>query len=179
MAALSSMSLAAPPRVVDTMNEDIAQELAGAFTNVTTIAVDTEGVNLSRQGRISIVQVATSDCCFLVDVLDKSHDDSLVIWLRGLLEDPSIVKIIHDCRMDSDALFHLLRINLVNVHDTSCWHAAITHNSDSNLNTMLMHYRLQPNVFRDKSVYKSNPSFWALRPLTSQMIQWASGDVSP
>lgn len=87
-------------------------------------------------------------------------------------------KIIHDCRMDSDALWHLLHIRLQNVHDTSCWHFSISGREDQNLNSTLMYYGLQPNAERDKSVYDRNNAFWATRPLTSHMIEWASGDVS-
>ncbi|CAD7976096.1 unnamed protein product [Amoebophrya sp. A25] len=72
------------------------------------IALDAEGVDLGRLGRLSIVQLATSDgTCFILDVLDKKKDDLLACWLRDLLEDDGVEKIIHDCRMDSDALCHL------------------------------------------------------------------------
>jgi exonuclease 3'-5' domain-containing protein 1 len=59
--------------------------------------------------------------CFVFDVLDKTPDHPVINWLRGPLEDGRIKKIIHDCRMDSDALYHRLGITLTNVHDTSCW----------------------------------------------------------
>ena len=99
-----------------------------------------------------------------------------MVWLRKLLEDEATVKVIHDCRMDSDALFHLLQIDLKNVHDTSCWHNASGY-VDKSLNDTLMHHKLGPNCVRDGSVYKENHAFWATRPLTAQMVEWASGDV--
>jgi exonuclease 3'-5' domain-containing protein 1 len=122
------------------------------------------------------VQLSTPTSTFLVDVLDKGPDDKLVGWLRTLLEDESVTKVIHDCRMDSDALYHHLKISLVNAHDTSCWHAANGF-VDKNLNETLQFHRLSPNVVRDGSVYKTNPAFWATRPLTQKMISWAAGDV--
>jgi exonuclease 3'-5' domain-containing protein 1 len=166
----------APTRVIDAFT-DLTEDLNEAFSAATLIALDAEGVDLSRLGKVSIVQVSTPKCCFLVDVLDKDPADLLVVWLRGLLENPDIVKIIHDCRMDSDAMQHLLNIKLVNVHDTSCWHTAVSGQEDKNLNDALEYYGLRPNVFRDGSVYKTNPAFWATRPLTPQMVEWASGDV--
>ena len=39
--------------------------------------------------------------------------------LKQLFEDEKIVKILHDCRQDSLALFYLLGIKLENVFDTS------------------------------------------------------------
>jgi hypothetical protein len=88
-----------------------------------------------------------------------------------------VTKIIHDCKMDSDALFHLFGITLHNVHDTSCFHTIITGIEDSNLNDVLEHNGVPTNMIRDKNVYKNNPTFWATRPLKSKMIQWASSDV--
>ena len=55
-----------------------------------------------------------------------------------------------------------------NVHDTSCFHAQITGRFDSILNSVIAFNDIQD---------KSNPNFWATRPLTEQMIGWASADV--
>lgn len=165
------------PRVIQTFTKDIEAELDAAFGGVATLALDAEGVDLSRAGSISIVQLATPEACYLFDVLGKAPDDPLVAWLRGPLEDAAVVKIIHDCRIDSDALFHLLRITLAQVHDTSCWMTATSGRGQSNLNDTLDYYRLATNAARDGSVYKENHAFWATRPLTAQMVEWASGDV--
>jgi exonuclease 3'-5' domain-containing protein 1 len=166
------------PRVIHDFNKQIQEELDTAFRGVTTLALDAEGVDLSRAGRISILQLATPQACFLFDVLDKAPDDPLVAWLRKPLEDSTVIKVIHDCRMDSDALFHLLRITLTRVHDTSCWMTATTsYRGQSNLNDTLEFYGLKTNAARDGSVYKDNHAFWATRPLTPTMVEWAAGDV--
>ena len=123
--SVASMKLSEEPRLIDTFTEDISRELSGAFADVKVMALDLEGVDLSRAGRISIVQVSTPARCFLIDVLGKGPDDLVVSWLRSLLQSENILKVIHDSRMDSDALFNLLKIELVNVHDTSCWQAVI------------------------------------------------------
>ena len=174
--SVASMKLSDEPRLIDTFTEDISKELSRAFADVKVIALDLEGVDLSRAGRISIVQVSTPARCFLIDVLGKGPDDLVVSWLRSLLQNENILKVIHDSRMDSDALFHLLKIELVNVHDTSCWQAVIGLPNTS-LNDILRFYKLTPNIERDKSVYQRNHAFWATRPLTRQMLDWASGDV--
>ena len=155
-----------------------ARLLAAAFAGATLVALDAEGVDLSRHGEISIVQLATPQQCFLLDVLGKTAADPLVVWLGGLLGDPGVVKIIHDCRMDADALYHLLSIDLANVHDTSCWHNVLQGGVDKNLNDTLSANGLAPNEMRDGSVYRTNPRFWATRPLTPAMVEWASGDVA-
>ena len=157
------------PIVVSTLSP----ELESAFLDVPVVALDIEGVDLGRDGVISLVQLATPEKCFLLDMLPVP-DAPLVNWLRCILESKSVLKIIHDSRMDSDALKHHLGIELANVHDTSAWHSS----RDQGLNSVLMSNGLKPNVQRDSSVYADNHAFWATRPLTSRMIEWASGDVA-
>mmetsp|Transcript_82611 Transcript_82611/g.130150 ORF Transcript_82611/g.130150 Transcript_82611/m.130150 type:complete len:271 (-) Transcript_82611:82-894(-) len=168
--------------VITDLTADTESQLFSAFGApgkyvVNTVALDAEGVDLSRLGVISIVQLATTEQSFIFDVLGKSAEDPLVAWLRCILEDSEVTKIIHDCRMDSDALHHHLNIRLTNVHDTSCWHNAITGVQDMNLNDTLIVCGLPPNTVRDKGVYDRNHAFWATRPLTRQMIEWAVGDL--
>ena len=117
-----------------------------------------------------------SKTIFLVDLNSKSDSALLedrITALRQLFESETVAKIIHDCRMDCDALYHLHNISLNNIHDTSCFHGT----SDIGLNDLLAYHGLSPNVTRDGSVYGANPKFWATRPMTSQMKQWASADV--
>ena len=92
----------------------LTPELEAAFEGVDAIALDVEGVDLSRLGLISLVQLATKNACFVLDVLNAKPSDPLIRWLRALLES-EVVKVVHDCRMDSDALWHKLEIKLKNV----------------------------------------------------------------
>lgn len=170
------------PIVISELNAATEHQLASAFGNVgqdmvPEVALDAEGVDLSRIGRISIVQLATREQCFILDVLDKRPEDPLVLWLREILQSDAVVKIIHDCRMDSDALWNLLRIKLANVHDTQSYHTAFSSQPDVNLNDTLQSYGLRPNDARDKGVYDRNHAFWAERPMTATMIEWAAGDL--
>jgi hypothetical protein len=55
---------------------------------------------------------------FLVDVLSPSIGlEGVVEQLKDVFESSSVLKIIHDCRQDSDALFHLAGIRFTNVFD--------------------------------------------------------------
>jgi exonuclease 3'-5' domain-containing protein 1 len=156
----------------------LSPSLEDAFKDVDLVALDIEGVDLGRNGQISLIQLSPSPAkCFLLDVLGHDKDSALVGWLRSLLESKSVLKIIHDCRMDSDALKYRLDIELTHCHDTSCWHLKLRGEPDANLNTVLVANGIKPNTQRDSSVYASNHAFWATRPLTSCMIEWAAGDV--
>ena len=93
-----------------------------------TIAVDCEGENLGRAGTLSLIQVATPDHkAYIFDVhtpeLCKSAMDG---GLRKVLESRKILKYMHDCRRDSDALWHLAQTKLHNVLDTQIAHAVLT-----------------------------------------------------
>ena len=160
--------------VVDTLTP----ELEDAFKDASLVALDIEGVDLGRDGQISLIQLSPSPAkCFLLDVLGQDKESVLVCWLRSLLESKSVLKIIHDCRMDSDALKYRLAIDLAHCHDTSCWHLHIHREPDANLNSVLLANGIKPNTQRDSSVYAANHAFWATRPLTPRMIEWAAGDV--
>ena len=179
----------------------MSPEVEAAFADARIVALDVEGVDLSRIGnsissslliRLRLNKNCTGTCslvqlavplgedaqCFLFDVLDKPKQDPMICFLKGILESDSVLKIIHDCRMDSDALHHLLDINLTNVHDTSCWHGQLTGSCDVNLNDLLQGNGLKQNIVRDSGIYESNPAFWTTRPLTDKMITWAAGDVN-
>ena len=77
--------------VVDSFSSAVSAELSEVFAGVSVIALDAEGVSLSRLGSISIVQLSTPDCCVIVDVLDKAPGDPLVGWLRNLLENEQVL----------------------------------------------------------------------------------------
>ncbi|KAL7467684.1 hypothetical protein ACHAXS_007926 [Conticribra weissflogii] len=140
------------------------------------IAFDCEGVNLSRLGSLEIVSICFQDMeIFLVD-FGNNPCPKIKEKVKEIFESSKVVKIIHDCRMDCDALFHLHGIKVNNVHDTSCYQTVLT-GGQKNLNDTLACNGIRTNSHRDKSVYKRNPRFWATRPLTNQMIEWASADV--
>lgn len=149
------------------------------------ITLDLEGVNLCRMGPVCIITIGVKDqnednpIIFIFDTLDLTKSSLLISKLRVVLEDKDIIKIIHDCKMDSDALFHQYGIKLTNVHDTQVWDVITTSAyKPLNLNDTLSKNGCKTNTFRDGSVYKHNPKFWMTRPLSQMMINWAADDVA-
>lgn len=72
------------------------------------IAVDLEGIDLSRDGKLCIAQVGlTSDpeIVFIFDVIALGRD-LFTHGLKEILESAAIIKLVYDIRCDSDALFH-------------------------------------------------------------------------
>ena len=80
------------------------------------IAVDCEGVSLSRKGALTIITVATEDLVYIFDVLKLGR----IIFSSGLgeiLADKFREKLMFDCRQDSDALWHQFHVKLAGVLD--------------------------------------------------------------
>lgn len=71
------------------------------------LAVDLEGVDLSRKGAISLIQIAPADekIVFLFDITTLK-ERAFYSGLFQLLTEKSIVKVFFDVRGDCDALFH-------------------------------------------------------------------------
>jgi hypothetical protein len=87
------------------------------------VAVDCEGVNLSRHGSLEIVAlnfeapVKFAPITYIVDVgLGSPDRKQRVKCLKRLLTSSSIEKVMHDCRQDSEVLSHFCEIDLANVH---------------------------------------------------------------
>ena len=154
-------------------DDEQLEQCKSVLLGQSVLALDCEGVHLGRLGTVSLIQLGVrGGPTFLFDVADKDASSEVVLFLKGILEDEGVVKIIHDCRQDSDALLHLLGIRLARVHDTSAL-------SDvrQGLNATLEYYECPVSVMHDPSVYNTNPEFWATRPLTADMIARAAGDI--
>ena len=157
--------------------DDLTERQRVELLECKLFALDCEGVDLGRSGRICLIQLSTPSTCYLFDVLGLSSVSDMIIFLKVILEDRKKTKVIHDCKMDADALFHLCGIHLSGVHDTQAWDVALRGGVGLNLNRTLQAYGCTINAQRDHNFYLGNPSFWATRPLTPHMIDWASGDV--
>ncbi|KAB8303169.1 hypothetical protein EYC80_004617 [Monilinia laxa] len=93
-------------------------------TSPPSVYIDLEGVNIGREGSISILQVfiLPIDEVFLVDVYNLgeqafSTENTSGITLKSILESQLIPKVIFDVRSDSDALFSHFGVKLSGVID--------------------------------------------------------------
>jgi hypothetical protein len=107
-------------KLVDTLAD--AKAAVKMFTKANKfIAFDTEGVNLSRRGRLTVVtlsHLAAGSTAYIFDILSIGRgmflgDNNL----KDLLESTVIRKISFDCRTDSDALYHQYHVRLANCYD--------------------------------------------------------------
>lgn len=89
-----------------------------------SIYVDIEGVNLSRHGSISILQlhILPTDETHLIDVHTLGEEAFSTVatngdTLKDILESESIIKVFFDIRNDSDALYSLFGIRVAGICD--------------------------------------------------------------
>ncbi|KAK4698254.1 exonuclease 3'-5' domain-containing protein 1, partial [Phenoliferia sp. Uapishka_3] len=102
--------------------------LAECLRNIDTgksIAVDCEGENLSRTGRLCLLQlfVEGSDTIWIVDIVelgDQAFSDvpeGSSRSLQVILRDPRVEKLFWDVRCDANALFFQYKVTLRGVYD--------------------------------------------------------------
>jgi len=150
------------------------------------IALDCEGVQLGHGGRLCLIQIATPQMVYLFDILEGGQRLFDEGGLRELLEDPTILKITHDCRKDSIALFGEYRVRLVSVYDTQIAYAVLSTQHGGpipipvSLSTLLSKYadgegiKLKDEIKKEMS---EDALFWERRPLTDLMVQYSQQDV--
>ena len=122
--------------VLTSPGEDLDRALRACVSS-DVLAVDLEGVSMSRVGAVTLLQVAVRDSVFLFDAqalgtaelferavsVDETDENdgpkarTAKKTLRGVLEDGQITKLMFDCRVDSDALFHQHGVALRGVFD--------------------------------------------------------------
>jgi len=78
------------------------------------ICVDCEGVDLSRTGKLSTIQISLyrTQTAYIFDVLALGPKGLRQCGVKTLLESKTRLKIAFDCRNDSDALYYQLDIKL-------------------------------------------------------------------
>jgi hypothetical protein len=108
---------AAMQRVVGTLDQERAR---GAGAGDPLMAVDIEGDLSGKIGaRLSLIQIRVNGLPAMV--FDALRDPQMMVNVSGLgrvLEDPTVVKVMHDCRKDAVALFGQLGVRLASVYDT-------------------------------------------------------------
>jgi len=123
---LAYSNLGEPYELIDSVEavSTVIANLIDLPTKPPSLYIDLEGVKLSRQGTISILQihVAPRNKSYLIDIHtlgSNAFDTSgkLGYTLRSVLQSESIPKVFFDVRNDSDALFSHFQISLAGIVD--------------------------------------------------------------
>lgn len=165
------------------------REIVKDLKKLDIISVDAEGINLGKDGPLTLLQIGTTDGrVYLFDVLankflfDKGE-------LKEVLQSDSVVKVMHSSRGDSAALYFQCDVQLENVFDTQIAHLIIEEHTGRKLPKRIKladlcsKYSTGASVSEEKALIKDvyakeKGRFWAVRPLTDEMIAYAAGDVT-
>ena len=171
-------------------------ELKGKLERNTRLAVDCEGVSLSRKGELTVIVVATEEKAYIFDVVKLGR----AVFTEGLgeiLEDKSREKLTFDCREDSDALWHQFNVKLTGVLDLqlleilyrrkrkagtfgSRWDTTALENVNG-FRRCIQDYLRDADLIRkkDKGVLaiKCDQEVWKKRPLSDDLLQYAAVDA--
>merc|ERR1711936_126972 len=152
------------------------------------VGFDGEGVNLGPKGQLTLVQISTVGG--QVIIFDVQTCPALISQggLQRLLESENIIKVVHDCRNDSAALYFQYDVSIKNVFDTQAAHAVLQLQETGkpvykvknvSLNALCELYNAPVNPMKEqvKNIYRRDQKFWARRPLTRDMICYAAADV--
>ena len=168
-------------------------------TQPPSLYCDVEGVNLSRNGTISIIQIYAKplDRIYLVDVhcLKEAvfHTPSTVgTTLKSVFEDNSIPKVFFDDRNDSENLRSQFKIRLQGVHDLQVMEASMRHGKhrskgladcikqDARISSEdMMQWERVKNAGQELSNPKKGGSWqvFNVRPIMPQIVEYCTQDV--
>jgi len=154
------------------------------------IAVDCEWAgprDVPRSQELCLVQIADpNERAYLFDVCVGGKDLFDKGGLKNLLENKKIVKIFHDCRWDSDILWHSMGVKLNNVFDTQVGYACYRRQQEFftplpiGLKNLVKRFALGGTHTTKEEAREdmdNREDYWKIRPLTELMLQYAREDV--
>ncbi|GAM26723.1 hypothetical protein SAMD00019534_098980 [Acytostelium subglobosum LB1] len=174
---------------------DSEQQLERTFSIIRkehVISFDLEGVEMGKQGEVALVQVALMNgTVFLFDVLTLGQR-VFAAGLKDILESNTFLKVVHDCRRDSEILYHRHQVSLNHVFDLQVAHALLQKKREGNV--PIRRYGLQELThmyipkhasqravdikYQVRDIFKEgNTEVWRQRPLSKLMIDYSALDV--
>lgn len=176
--------------LVQTVKETI-EIVTNVLLKQEIISVDCEGERLSKDGRLTLIQIGLNDKrVFIFDILKGG---SLMFTglsetkpgLKKVLESKNILKLIHDCRNDFDSMLYQYNVKMFGFIDTQEVHFVydLFFKKDVSLPISLLKF-IKIYVGEDlsikekmKSTMHNDPMVWGQRPLKHEMLIYAAEDV--
>ena len=164
------------------------------------VAIDIEGVDLSRQGEVCIIQAfgPSSPAVYLFDIHVLGESAFGGGGLRALLEAEQVTKLFYDVRGDCDALQHLHGVRVRGAYDVQVlWHVRFQHPDDSYLQGLKKVQALfleESKVLTQRSIEAvdhvkeeglklflpelgGSYDVWKQRPLCPELLEYAASDI--
>ena len=164
----------------------VIKNMVKSYEETLVLGVDCEGISKGRP--LSLIQICVQEEVYVIDLFKVNP---FIYGIQEIMENPYIVKVFHDFWEDSAALVTQYGIYCNRVFDTQIAHRILidtycsdgaksdySHNNAS-LNELLRKYLNRVNDFKDliQAEMNKDKNFWEIRPLTNEMIIYASQDV--
>lgn len=111
----TTLDLDSPIQLVDT-EEAVRRVTSDLLAAGTPVAVDFEGRDLCRAGKLDLMQLSNGTRTWLIDVTTLG-EEAFSAGARELLESENVLKVGYDGRADADALWHLHKTMLTIFYD--------------------------------------------------------------
>ncbi len=170
-------------RIIRTSQE--ARALGDQILSVNRpIALDCEGVRLGRFGRLSLLQLFLGENPKQFVLVDGTSLGSIQ-GLEPVLASKNLLKIMHDCREDSAALFHQFGTRLGGVVDIQVANLILQRekreilhqNGYSDLCEKYLGKQSNENISQMKEKMLDDPLLWHKRPLSKELVDYALNGV--
>jgi ribonuclease D len=153
-------------RYIDT--DEQLQEVVEACLEVSVIALDTEFARFNTYYPIvGLIQIYTGSDCFLIDPLSVSSIEPL----KAVMEERSLLKVLHACSEDMEVFQYALGLVPSPVYDTQIASAALGVGFSVGYQALVAHH-LDISLSKDQT-----RSDWLARPLTTSQLDYAALDV--
>jgi len=93
-----------------------SEELGEEIKKESVIGVDIKGVKLGRRGKITYVAIAWPGSIACMDIEQLG---GIPPWMKDILQNIKVTKVMHDCRGDTENLYCQYKIKLSGVFDTT------------------------------------------------------------
>lgn len=175
--------------VIDTLDDAMKKALS-FICSENVIAMGMEGKKLGRTGTLAWISVATSTMIFLFDMAKMGASKVFQEGLGDIIQNSTIMKVVHDCRAVEDLLHHQFKINFNNVFDTQAAeiyiymlnHRGAVPSFVSGLPSLLIrylglspHHLFFPHVRQECS--ENDESVWLERPLPTHLCEGLARSV--
>lgn len=152
-----------------TTNEEL-KNLCDSLLNAKFISIDTEfSRKTTYYSQLCLIQIAHGDSAAIIDALSPNLN---LFLLNDILQNPSIVKVLHSAKQDLEILFVLNGMLPQNIFDTQIA-ASFCGFGESISYELLVEKLLGCKI--DKSYCLSD---WTKRPLLKEQLNYAIKDVT-
>eukprot|EP00794_Sanderia_malayensis_P007561 gene7561-8399_t len=170
-----------PPEVI--LIDKLEDEFYSAIKFINeqrVIGLASDGENISRSGQLSLLTIGSRKYTYIFDVY-KMGSECFSEGLKSVLENCSLLKVIHDCRSLSDCLYHQYQTNMFNVFDTQVADIIIDNQRRGKLPRYVnglvpclyeyLNLKVPQCAFQSVlSNFYKKPETWSTRPLPKELV---------